>query len=204
MCLESCGKFDHIWKLRGRLDVQLAGRRIDPSSFQKSFPPEALQLYNQRGNYDSDNAPVSFKATMTAEPSMDIWAFGKLAYEAILGKALIEFDDKKKPIDDVVSLLQVMEWNQSNMKEVFEDLLESGMPESGADLIVSCLFPRPEDRPESMDAVLSHPFWKDIRKYRERSSKPRRSRDSQSVLTQGSKSIFTETETEVGEEVVEI
>ena len=195
VCMETCGKFDHEWKLLGRLNVQLIGAALDPSKFQYSFPPEALVLEEKEGVvYDSDAPPVAFNTELVADPSLDIWGFGQLAYESILGKQLVEFDKKKKTTEDAVSLLEVMEWDESNMRNVFEELLDSGIPESGADLIVSCLFPRPADRPKSMDDILSHPFWKEMRRYRERSSKSRGPRgDSQSVYTESSKSIFTET-----------
>lgn len=194
ICLENCGKFDHSWRLLGRMDVERIGETISPSRYHSSFPPESLQLDQQEGGIcDSDGAPVSFKTSLVADVSLDMWGFGKLTYEAILGKPLVQFDKSKKPRDDVVSLLEVLEWGEFNMKEIFEDLLDSGMPESGADLIVSCLFPRPEDRPGSMDIVLDHPFWKEMRKYRERSKRPKRRDDSVSVFTEGSRSIFTET-----------
>jgi ankyrin repeat protein len=195
LCMENCGKFAHAWKILGRLDVQRIGEPFDPARFHQSFPPEALQLDDQEGGIcDSDYPPVSFKMSMVAETSLDMWAFGKLAYETLVGKPLVEFDTNKKPAEDVVSLLEVMEWDESNMKDVFTDLLDSGATESCADLITSCLFPRPEHRPKSMEAILSDPFWKDMRQYRERSkTRPRRRGDSASVYTESSKSIFTET-----------
>jgi serine/threonine protein kinase len=194
VCMENCGNFDHAWKLLGRMDVQRIGETFNPSRYHHSFPPEALQLDEQEGGIcDSDDAPVSFRTTLIADPSLDIWAFGKLAYESVLGKPLVEFDKTKRPKDDVVSLLEVMEWDEFSMKDIFTDLLDSGIPESGAELIVSCLFPRPEDRPGSMDYILSHPFWKEMSRYRERSKKPRRRGDSQSVYTESPESIFTET-----------
>jgi hypothetical protein len=163
VCMENCGKFDYAWKLLGRMDVQRIGETFNPSRYHQSFPPEALQLDEQEGGIcDSDDAPVSFRTTLIVDPSLDIWAFGKLAYESILGKPLVEFDKTKVPEDDVVSLLEVMEWDESSMNDVFTDFIDSGIPENGADLIVSFLFPRPEDRHRSMAAIQSHPFWKEM------------------------------------------
>jgi serine/threonine protein kinase len=189
VCMETCGKFeDSSWKLLERLDVQVIGETIKPSRFRRSFPPESLELSEHHGPvYDSDDSPVSFSRTLAAHPSFDIWSFGQVCYESLVGKPLVEFD--RSPSKNVASLLQVMEWDESNMQAVFSDLLETGIEESGADMITSCLFPRPEDRPSSMDEILDHSFWRDMRKHR--SKKNRHGGDS----VESSRSLLTEAET---------
>jgi serine/threonine protein kinase len=169
--METCGKFSESWKLLERLDVVLTGESIDASRFRHTFPPEALELSEQEAvMYDSDNAPVTFVKTLIANPSIDIWAFGQVCYEALMGKPLVDYDRKKKPSEDVAALLQIMEWDRSDMQAVFSDLLESGIEESGADMITSCLFSNPNDRPASMQEVLNHPFWMDMKKHRSKKS----------------------------------
>lgn len=186
VCMENCGKFEQTWKLLDVMEAQRTGEPIRPARHHRSFPPEVLGLDDHEGAvYDSDITPVSFQMA-PATPSIDIWAFGKLAYETLVGKPLVEFDSSKEPRDDMVSLLEILEWDQSNMKAVFSDLLESGVTDSCAELITSCLFPRPEDRPVSMDAILQDPFWKDMRQYRERSSPSKRSKgDAESTQEVG-------------------
>jgi serine/threonine protein kinase len=178
VCMETCGKFeDSSWKLLERLGVQAIGKPFDPARFLHSFPPESLEALSaendtqeQDGNtvFDSDRQMVSFVNDFVAEVSVDIWAFGKICYESLVGKPLIDFDTKNSdtPADDVVALLQTCEWNVSNMESVFADLLESGIAESGADMITACLFPSPNDRPANMDEILENPFWGEIRKHR--------------------------------------
>jgi Protein kinase domain len=186
LCMETCGKFSDSWKLLERLDVQLLGESFDASRFRYTFPPESLQLSEQEGViYDSDNAPVSFVETMTAHPSIDIWAFGQVCYEALMGRPLVDYDRNKSPSEDVAALLQIMEWDQSSMQAVFSDLLESGIEESGADMITSCLFPNPNDRPASMQEVLDHPFWMDMKKHRSRKTARRTQGSLESSLSHG-------------------
>jgi serine/threonine protein kinase len=196
VCMETCGKFDDSsWKLLDRLEVQVIGATFDHSRFDRSFPPESIELAEESGAvYDSDDAAVSFSKSMIVDPSIDIWSFGQTCYETLVGKPLIESDINKSPSEDAVSMLQIMEWNESNMQEVFTNLLEAGIEESGADLITSCLFARPQDRPSSMDEVLDHPFWTDMRKHR---SKKRPSRGSRESSTVGSptKSLMMDVET---------
>lgn len=195
VCMENCGKFEHAWKLLGRMEVQPIGKSFNLARFHQSFPPEALQLDETEGTvYDSDVAAISFRP-LASNVATDIWAFGKLAYETLVGKALVEFDPAKKTFDDTVSLLEIMEWDQSNMETVFKDLLDSGVTESCADLVTSCLFPNPEDRIGSMDEILEHEFWKDMRQFRERSSPMKRRSDAASSVFSESpqKSIFSDT-----------
>lgn len=178
VCLETCGKFEDAWKLLERLDVQATGKPFDPTRFRHAFPPESLELSAEREGmvFDSNCAAVTFTNNILSDPSIDIWAFGKLCYESLVGKPLIEFDTNanESPSDDVVALLQTVKWDASNMEGVFADLLESGIEESGADMITSCLFPLPEERP-SMDEILDNPCWMEIRRHR--SPRKRRNRD---------------------------
>lgn len=195
LSLQSCGLFEQDWKLLGGMEVQPIGQAFDTSRFQQSFPPESLHSSDLDINvYDTDAPPVCFNQSIVSDPSIDIWSFGKLAYEAILGKPLVAYD-ANLPANDVVALLEVMEWNEDCLKDVFQELLESGgIAESGAELFTSCLFPRPEDRPKSMDEILRHPFWQQNIKQRKKSrgSLRRRNTDSISVFTETSKSLFTE------------
>merc|ERR1712232_391787 len=125
--MQTCGKFEHVWKLLGRLEVQKIGLPIDLARYNTSFPPEALVFEEEDGDiYDSDNAAVTF-ASLLASPAIDIWGFGKLAYESLVGKPLIQFDDSKNPIEDTVSLLEVLEWDDNNLRSVFSDLLDAGV-----------------------------------------------------------------------------
>eukprot|EP00934_Nitzschia_sp_Nitz4_P008489 Nitzschia sp. Nitz4//scaffold15_size197535//72790//78495//NITZ4_001576-RA/size197535-augustus-gene-0.120-mRNA-1//1//CDS//3329537709//8479//frame0 len=194
--MENCGKFEHAWKLLGRLDVQKIGDKFNPARFHQSFPPEALQLDETEGTvFDSDSAAVSFQP-LTASTTIDIWGFGKLAFEALVGRPLVEFDPTKKTFDDAAALLRILEWDQSDMERTFGALLDSGVTESCAELVVSCLFPSPDDRPGDMETILKHEFWTEMRQYRERSSPSKRRGDTaSSAYTTDSpqKSIITDT-----------
>jgi hypothetical protein len=181
LCMVNCGKFDETWKIMGTLGLQRIGQKFNPARWHEAFPPEAIaEVDDEQGSAicDSDDAPVGFKSNLVAEPSIDVWAFGKLAYEMLLGDPLLEFDASKKPSEDKVTLLEVMEWDETRMKDVFHRLLDAGIPETGADLITSCLFFPPDQRPASMDEILANPFWKEMRRGKERPRRPKRSEES--------------------------
>lgn len=192
LCMENCGKFEHSWKLLGTMGLLRVGEIVDPLRFEKSIPPEALRTEEGEGVvFDSDN-PLVTSRPIQASPAMDIWAFGKLAYETLVGQPLIEFDPSLEPIEDSVSLLEILEWDQSCMQRVFTSLLDSGVTESCADMVTSCLFPHPNDRPPTIDAILDDPFWKDMRQYRERSSPSKYSTPSSHFAEAPTKSLFTD------------
>jgi hypothetical protein len=173
LCMEQCGKYEDAWKAMGRLGFQRIGEPFDVSRWHQSYPPEAVvDKSEQEGDsvFNSDDAPVCFNDDLVAAPSLDIWAFGKLAYEVLVGDPLFEFDSTKEPSDDFVTMLDIMEWNsEDNLKKVFVRLLDVGITEAAADLITTCLFSRPGERPDSMDDVLAHPAWKEMRRHKDRS-----------------------------------
>jgi serine/threonine protein kinase len=186
LSMENCGKFDEAWKVMGCIGLQRIGQKVDLSRWKRSFPPESVMIGEdeQGGIYDADNVPVTFTRDFVANPSADVWAFGKLAFEMLVGRSLVDHDPSKNPRSDRVAMLQVMEWDEDNLKTVFESLLDASIPDSGADLFASCLFPTPAERPKSMDEILASPFWKDMRKAKgkgsSRSDRPKRSEASSS------------------------
>ena len=194
LCMGQCGKFDDSWKVMGRLHFQRIGEKFDCRRWGQSYPPEAIVEKTEQDTQlcDSDDAPVKFDPDLVAHPSIDIWAFGKLAYEVLVGEPLFENDSTVKPNEDFVAMLGVMEWDQeNNLKQVYHDLLDTGVTESASDLIASCLFPLPQDRPASMEEILDHPAWKEMRrsKDQDRSSRiSRRRRGDSSSTAQSSRS----------------
>ena len=187
LCMEQCGKFDDAsWKVMGRLQFQPIGEKFDSNRWGLSYPPEAIIEKTEENNdiCDSDDAPVHFNPKLVTDPTIDVWAFGKLAYEVLVGTPLLESDLSKMPSEDFVTMLGVMEWDQeNNLKQVYHDLLDTGITESASDLITSCLFPLPEDRPATMEEILSNPAWKEMRRNKDPS---RRHRGESSSTAQSS------------------
>jgi serine/threonine protein kinase len=141
--LESCAKFDEKWKLANILGVKQFGDTIhyNPESF--SVPPEAIRLSRQRREF-------------AAQPSVDIWAFGSVSYEALVGVPLIPLDEHNNFDDGSFEVL--LKWDSTDIVEVQQELRSVGIVEHGIDLISRCLAPD-EDTRLTIDEILKHSFW---------------------------------------------
>jgi serine/threonine protein kinase len=133
LSLDSCGKFDEKWKLANLLSAKSAGEAIHYNNSTLAAPPEALQ-YSR--NYGSDRQ-ATFRNDFVAQPSADVWAFGKVAYEALVGKPLIMTDRDSN--FDSKSLKVLVEWNDANLLDVRLELERVRIKESAIGLIAQCL-----------------------------------------------------------------
>jgi hypothetical protein len=159
VCMENCGKYNDKWKLADSLGMQRIDGRFESSRFDKSAPPECVE--------PASNAVMKHQATfrhgMVTDASIDSWAFGKLAYEVLTGEELIEFENNKSVNQNHQALLDIMHWSNFDQEKVLLQLKRVGISKAGIDLIVQCLAPRAEGRP-NMDQILKHPVWKELRR----------------------------------------
>jgi len=153
LCLENCGKFDDEWKLSDLLGSQRIGRALDANRLSSSAPPESVKLQGK---------VAAFRSDLIAHPSLDSWAFGKVAFEVLVGDTLIEFDVSRSIETDHESLAQLLNWEDVNIAGVRQELQRVGVTEAGVSLVVDCLSPIAEGRP-TMDEILAHPVWNALR-----------------------------------------
>lgn len=159
LSLTHIGKYDGKWKVAEILGLQNIGETFDPDRFSPSSPPESIVPLRH-----SDAAhKVTFRTDLTTSAAIDVWAFGKLALEALTGEPLVNFDESTEFDDDHRALMDIMHWNDFNLDEVAQKLRRWFVTEAGVNLILSCLSPSPEDRP-SIQELLEHPLWKELRR----------------------------------------
>jgi len=170
--LEACGKFeDNEWKVMDLIGMQFIGEALSSMRFSPCAPPEAVQWFDTQVG-DEGDADVDLYETIPASCALDIWAFGKLMYEALIGKPLLlsspdlGFDDDNDDDGDdnhthnSRTIHELGIWDEDNLRHVINEVEEAAIGTIGADLISHCLCPDPEDRPVSMEEILSHPYWK--------------------------------------------
>ena len=149
--LDNCGKFGEEWKLMNTTGLTTAGHTIQKSRLGMSLPPEAVEI--------DRSMRVRFKNTIVASVALDVWAFGKIMYEALVGHRLINLDENLGLQENQESLFSLAKWGDKDIERVIKDLAIQDVNATGADLISQCLSSNARDRPSSMTEVLQHPFW---------------------------------------------
>jgi serine/threonine protein kinase len=128
----------------------------------RNSPPEAVrliqdELYSLRKHRSALHDPI------IAEPSLDIWSFGKLFFEALFAEPLFPHSHSISFSKDFKTVETIGGWNEDNLEQVTSDLLHIGVTMLGVDLVKQCLQPHKADRLQSMDQVLRHDFWKELK-----------------------------------------
>lgn len=154
LCLENCGKFDGEWKLSDILGAQRIGLPIEKDRLSSSAPPEAVEAIG---------GVAVFRNDLLAHPSLDSWAFGRLAFEVIAGDTLIEFDSSLPVEADRASLENLYNWSQSNLQHACQTLERLGVVDAAISMIAECLSPNADNRP-CMDDILNSPGWDAFRR----------------------------------------
>lgn len=145
-------KFSERWKITGLCGSVVRGGCFSLTRVGPHSPPEAF-IVSQ-----SATSLAAINPTFIAELSVDVWAFGKLIYETFVGESmfapLVESDDEQLQVRCIAG------WNGDHAKILMKRLTESGIGEKGTDLVCKCLQLK-RDRPQSMDSILRHEFWKE-------------------------------------------
>jgi hypothetical protein len=157
--MRTCGKFGDQWKLMESMGCRMNNEEFQSSHLNENSPPEAVDFRE-----DKQHNVAVFRSSLPAHYSVDLWAFGKLAFEVLVGEPLVPFDSTQNVHDDSEALAAISSWNETNLRQVIRKLEDTGMSSLGADMITHCLCANPIDRPESMDEVLNHPFWRDTKR----------------------------------------
>lgn len=127
----SCAKYGSRWKLRNILGIERSG----VASSAKSIGSETT------GNAES-----------MPDPTSDVWDFGMLAFEILVGERL---SGDEMHLNDV-------DWDRR--KTIAQQrLADASVSASGAELILSCLHPHRTSRPTMAD-LLRHSFWKEFKR----------------------------------------
>ncbi|KAL7537516.1 hypothetical protein ACHAXR_007868 [Thalassiosira sp. AJA248-18] len=150
------GKFGGRWKILGLPGSIIRGENFAPCRLGLHSPPEAFVLAHSKRSRGFSH--TSFAPSVKAEPSVDVWAFGKLMYEVLVGESLfMVFSDN----DNFCASRCILTWNDENLKKVSNKLLDERIGSTGVDLISCCLCPKKSARTKSMSDILQHPFWRD-------------------------------------------
>lgn len=165
LSLDTVGKFDDNWKLMSVIHLREMGTVFPLNAINRNSPPEAVRLI-QDDRYEYNSLRKNRSALhdpIIAEPSLDIWSFGKLFFEALSADSLFPYSHSVKLSKDFQTLETLGGWNDDDLKRVTSKLLHIGVTTLGVDLVKQCLQPKKSDRPQRMDQILRHDFWKELK-----------------------------------------
>lgn len=169
------GKYDTIWKIAGMSGVQKIGEVFESHQFHSTVPPEALYL---EAAFGPSSQQVKFRTDLHLSSPIDVWGFGQLAYEVLVGQPLVRLDEIERDTDKQMAMADIAQWNDFNVEVVRQDLDVVGVAEAAAELICDCLHPEPSKRPTA-NGILAHKIWHQLRR---RSEEPnQRGPDEQEI-----------------------
>lgn len=151
------GKFGKRWKLTGLPGSVITGELFDACRLGLHSPPEAFVVARCKAN--RERSIVVLAPSLVAEQTVDVWAFGKLMYEVLVGESL--FGDFTEKDSNPRTPKCILTWNDESLEKTSRKLSSNGMAATVVDLIFRCLSPHRSARPQTMSDVLDHPFWRD-------------------------------------------
>ncbi len=157
------GKFGSTeWKITGLIGSVVTGDHFPASRLGLHSPPEAFVVMQDKIAHEKKL--VSVAPSLKAVPSVDVWAFGKLLYEVLVGESLfLVFLQKKMKSGGKYHHQDaskcILKWNEvHHLPKITEKLLSMGTSTTGMDLISKCLTGK-QSRSQSMQEIVNHPFW---------------------------------------------
>ena len=149
----SVGKFGPLWKLLGVGGCVCIGDATDPKH-GIYHPPEAVVV--ESVIHDGKQRKTARVKSIPANPSHDIWAFGNLVYEAVVGAPISAYSHRGHKVKSS-NLAKIGRWDDQTLKRAMrhvdaEDTL-------ARDVICKLLHPDPSQRFSSIREVIADPFF---------------------------------------------
>ena len=150
------GKFGNRWKLLGVGGSVPIGK---PSNPNRGFyhPPESIVVENKRAALGK-KAVSAVVVSIPARPSYDVWAYGVVLYEAIVGVPLSPYACRGKRAMSSLEVAKVGHWDEQNLKRALKHL-PANVDDVARSLITKMLHYSPDERFTNMRQVLEHPFF---------------------------------------------
>jgi len=165
------GKFRKKWKLLGVGCSYKVGDSTDP---KRGFyhPPESIILEKSsskggmfRVGSNKNKTTGAFVSSIRADATFDIWAFGVVLYEAMVGAPISPYMCRGKRAMSTEEFAKLGKWSDSKLQKALSQLSEANRERDARevrdvkDLLAKILHHDPRKRIQTMRKVLEHPFF---------------------------------------------
>lgn len=149
----SVGKFGPLWKLLGVGGCVPIGASTDPKHGIYHCPETVkIEMVTIEGQERKTAKITSIPAT----PSVDLWAFGHLVYESIVGAPLSAYSHRGKRVK-TANLAKIARWDENSLKRALKHIDESDT--LARDVVSKFLNPDPRKRYQSLRDAIADPFF---------------------------------------------
>ena len=147
------GKFGPLWKLLGVGGCVPIGASTDPKHGIYHCP-ETVKI--ETVMIDGQERKTAKITSITATPAVDLWAFGHLVFESIVGAPLSAYSHRGKRVKSA-NLAKIARWDQSSLKRALKHIDESDT--LARDVVSKFLDPDPRKRYQSLRDAIADPFF---------------------------------------------
>ena len=150
---QSVGKFGPLFKLLGVGGCVAIGGETDPKH-GIYHPPESISV--ETVEVDGKERKTAKVVSVTASDALDIWAFGNMVYEAMVGTPLSAYSHRGQRVKSS-NLAKIAKWDDHSLQRALrfvdaEDTLVR-------DVISKFLHPDPAQRFQSIREAIADPFF---------------------------------------------
>eukprot|EP00985_Skeletonema_marinoi_P026654 scaffold20856_cov138-Skeletonema_marinoi.AAC.2 len=149
----SVGKFGPLWKLLGVGGCVPIGASTDPKHGIYHCP-ETIRI--ETVVIDGQERKTAKITSITASPAVDLWAFGHLVYESIVGAPLSAYSHRGKRVKSA-NLAKIARWDENSLKRALKHIDESDT--LARDVVSKFLHPDPRQRYQSLRDAIADPFF---------------------------------------------
>ena len=149
----SVGKFGPLWKLLGVGGCVPIGGATDPKHGIYHCP-EAIKV--EEVVVDGQERKTAKVTSITASPAVDLWAFGHLIYESVVGAPLSAYSHRGQRVKSA-NLAKIARWDESSLKRALKHIDESDT--LARDVVSKFLSPDPEQRYHSLRDAIADPYF---------------------------------------------
>lgn len=117
-------------------------------------PPEAVVVETVK--IDGKDRKTARVISITAKPSHDIWAFGNMVYEAVVGAPLSAYSHRGQRLKSS-NLAKIARWDDQSLAKALRHIDEED--KLARDVISKLLHPDPSLRFQSIRDAIADPFF---------------------------------------------